>query len=278
MEKMDIPSACRVLGVDPRASNADIRQAWRRMAQRYHPDRYKGADATARMQEINVAWGVLQQTTQAGRIAWLEWEERRRQEEAQMSAARTETRQDATGAQAPHAKPQRSPRGAVPHAWDWDAILLWLSSIHPTLARLVSVMQAIIWPDFVDWFVFRHHVYVDAGDGRVGRFHFGWIVLEFALVCAITGSLIGGKFGQPGHGLLIGLISGMALFGRVSRQRRAWFAFSALICLMWSWFVGSIVSSAFNGDAFFGSAAGIIAFILTMRAHRAAQYAFLSAE
>jgi hypothetical protein len=55
----------RVLGVSPKASAAEIRQAYLRCAREHHPDRHLGAAATVRsrheqaMREINAAWSVL---------------------------------------------------------------------------------------------------------------------------------------------------------------------------------------------------------------------------
>jgi curved DNA-binding protein CbpA len=54
-----------VLGVDPGADPAAIRQAWLRLARRHHPDfhgtagRTDRAEADRRMREINEAWSVL---------------------------------------------------------------------------------------------------------------------------------------------------------------------------------------------------------------------------
>ena len=49
----------RVLQVDPAAEPEVIQAAYRGLAAKYHPDRYKGSDATARMQRINEAYDVL---------------------------------------------------------------------------------------------------------------------------------------------------------------------------------------------------------------------------
>jgi hypothetical protein len=46
------------LGVDPRASQAEIRAAYRRVAQRVHPDR-GGPGSEAAMAAVNEAWRVL---------------------------------------------------------------------------------------------------------------------------------------------------------------------------------------------------------------------------
>ena len=54
-----------VLGVDPGASSAEIRQAYVRLARAHHPDYFGDADAVRRaeadrrMRELNEAWAVL---------------------------------------------------------------------------------------------------------------------------------------------------------------------------------------------------------------------------
>ena len=51
----------RILGVLDDAEDVVIRAAYRALAQRYHPDKWRGdvAEATRRMAEINAAYGVL---------------------------------------------------------------------------------------------------------------------------------------------------------------------------------------------------------------------------
>jgi hypothetical protein len=48
-----------VLGVPPGAPPEKVSAAYRELAKRWHPDRRGGADAAARMAEINVAYDVL---------------------------------------------------------------------------------------------------------------------------------------------------------------------------------------------------------------------------
>lgn len=48
-----------VLGVSESASQREITKAYRTMAMRWHPDRYKGKDATEKMAEINEAYCIL---------------------------------------------------------------------------------------------------------------------------------------------------------------------------------------------------------------------------
>jgi hypothetical protein len=48
-----------VLGLEPDASAEEVAVAYRELAKRWHPDRRRGADAAAKMAEINVAYEVL---------------------------------------------------------------------------------------------------------------------------------------------------------------------------------------------------------------------------
>ena len=48
-----------VLGVDRKASDDDIKRAFKRLAIKYHPDRNKDPDAGEKFQEINEAYQVL---------------------------------------------------------------------------------------------------------------------------------------------------------------------------------------------------------------------------
>ena len=46
----------RVLGVSPQATDDEVKQAYRALAKKYHPDVNNGsADAEARMKEVNEA-------------------------------------------------------------------------------------------------------------------------------------------------------------------------------------------------------------------------------
>ncbi|HEX5825439.1 MAG TPA: J domain-containing protein, partial [Candidatus Limnocylindrales bacterium] len=51
--------AYKVLQVDPEAEDEVIQAAYRRLAQKYHPDVATGPDAASRMAAINAAWEVL---------------------------------------------------------------------------------------------------------------------------------------------------------------------------------------------------------------------------
>jgi curved DNA-binding protein CbpA len=51
------------LGVPRNASQRQVRQAYRRLAMRHHPDLHPGAETTERMQRVNQAWEILSNPT-----------------------------------------------------------------------------------------------------------------------------------------------------------------------------------------------------------------------
>ncbi|HET7472907.1 MAG TPA: J domain-containing protein [Candidatus Limnocylindrales bacterium] len=55
----DAPDPYKVLQVDPDAEDEVIQAAYRRLAQKYHPDVAIGPDGAARMASINAAWEIL---------------------------------------------------------------------------------------------------------------------------------------------------------------------------------------------------------------------------
>lgn len=54
----------QVLGVSPDASDEEIKRAWRELARKYHPDKYRDSDladlASEKMKEINAAYEEIQ--------------------------------------------------------------------------------------------------------------------------------------------------------------------------------------------------------------------------
>src|SRR6267378_5333216 len=55
----DPPDPYKVLQVDPEADPEVIQAAYRRLAQKYHPDLAADGDAARRMVAINDAWAIL---------------------------------------------------------------------------------------------------------------------------------------------------------------------------------------------------------------------------
>jgi curved DNA-binding protein CbpA len=53
------PDPYKILQVDPEAEDEVIQAAYRRLAQKYHPDRSVGQEASDRMVAINGAWGLI---------------------------------------------------------------------------------------------------------------------------------------------------------------------------------------------------------------------------
>jgi curved DNA-binding protein CbpA len=53
------PDPYKILQVDPEAEDEVIQAAYRRLAQKYHPDRATGSDAVERMVAINAAWELI---------------------------------------------------------------------------------------------------------------------------------------------------------------------------------------------------------------------------
>ncbi len=63
----------KVLGVSPDAGDEEVKQAYRKLVRKYHPDRYKDSDladlANEKMKEINAAYEEIQQLRAKGYTA-----------------------------------------------------------------------------------------------------------------------------------------------------------------------------------------------------------------
>ena len=63
----------KILGVSPTASDDEIKQAYRDLVRKYHPDKYANTDlaemATEKMKEVNAAYEEVQRRRKAGEIA-----------------------------------------------------------------------------------------------------------------------------------------------------------------------------------------------------------------
>ena len=57
-----------ILGIPRDASERQVRQAYRRLAMRYHPDRHPDERTSERMQQINDAWHTLSSTVRRRRF------------------------------------------------------------------------------------------------------------------------------------------------------------------------------------------------------------------
>ena len=57
---MDFKDYYKILGVDKNASQADIKSAYRKLAQKYHPDKNKGDEtAESKFKDVGEAYQVL---------------------------------------------------------------------------------------------------------------------------------------------------------------------------------------------------------------------------
>jgi curved DNA-binding protein CbpA len=113
----------KVLQVDSEAEDEVIQAAYRRLAQKYHPDVAPSKEAAARMSAINGAWAVLRDAT--ARAAYDAERSAAARQSATLppprqadDAARRATSRPPRYAAAHHAPPRRAPEETSP---DWTA-------------------------------------------------------------------------------------------------------------------------------------------------------------
>lgn len=66
---MDVDECYHELGLDPGASDAEVKAAWRRLAARWHPDRNGSPEALRRIQRINQALEEIRRFRSEGGVA-----------------------------------------------------------------------------------------------------------------------------------------------------------------------------------------------------------------
>ena len=98
----------KVLQVDPEAEDEVIQAAYRRLAQKYHPD-VAGPDGSARMASINAAWELLRDPASRAAVD----RERRIARHAEEGARHAEEAARQTRSAAPSRPAQPAPRGAA---------------------------------------------------------------------------------------------------------------------------------------------------------------------
>ena len=118
----ELPDHYKVLQVDSEAEEEVIQAAYRRLAQKYHPDVAASGEAAARMSAINGAWAVLRDATaraayDAERIAAARTAADHPPRHAD-DAARRATNRPPRYAAAHHAPPRRAPEETSPN---WTA-------------------------------------------------------------------------------------------------------------------------------------------------------------
>ena len=106
----DRPDPYKVLQVDAEAEDEVIQAAYRRLAQKYHPDVAPGPDAATRMMAINAAWEILRDPARRASHDLARRLERARSERDPSGQAASHVRQSPAPVSAdPAAAPPRAP-------------------------------------------------------------------------------------------------------------------------------------------------------------------------
>ena len=153
-----VHSHYETLRVDRRASAQLVRLAYRRMAQKFHPDRFEGrGDSGAAMAQINQAYAVLSDAAQ--RTAYDEW---LAGEEARLARPRTHGLTPASTGGDAATPPASVPLPAWGGGWSWYLLFgvlaltvvtlgyVALRSRAPSQPRLMPAVQAAPSPVAVD--------------------------------------------------------------------------------------------------------------------------------
>ncbi len=121
----DGPDPYKILQVDPEAEDEVIQAAYRRLAQKYHPDVATGPDAAGRMSAINAAWEALRDPARRAAVDLARRLAVRNADRAAASAAPPASSPGSTrprpGAAAPPSAPARPARQPETVSSDWTS-------------------------------------------------------------------------------------------------------------------------------------------------------------
>ena len=123
-----------ILGVARDASPAQIQQAYRRLAKRYHPDLHQAPKTTERMQRLNQAWAIL--SNPARRARHDSDQSRSATSRAAAWSAAPHRAWQATSAAGPH-------RSAEAEGAQQRAGRLWLAVLIAVLAAIAAIWLVI---------------------------------------------------------------------------------------------------------------------------------------
>ncbi len=113
------PDPYKILQVDSEAEDEVIQAAYRRLAQKYHPDRSVGPEAADRMVAINAAWALLRDPAQRAAFDRTRADAARSETQAHRPQARTSAQPAGSAASAgsPRASAAERPPETVSADW-----------------------------------------------------------------------------------------------------------------------------------------------------------------